>query len=177
MNYMPIESVMPSSHLILCCPLLLPPPTFSSGPSPSQHQSLFHWVNSSHEVAKVLESWSSYLCPLGTADEIQVSPTASHTAVDAEHSLTALPLHHKRSRCQFSGAVLPWVSKASSSFSLQCIQTLLLFLQQHAEIPPWESWTSTESLSVGFCSSLQVFPRLWPGGVWWILQLLLVSHP
>ena len=43
-----IESVMPSSHLILCRPLLLLPP-------PSQHQSLFQWVNSSHEVAKVLE--------------------------------------------------------------------------------------------------------------------------
>ena len=44
-----IESVMPSSHLILCRPLLLLPP------NPSQHQSLFQWVNSSHEVAKVLE--------------------------------------------------------------------------------------------------------------------------
>ena len=29
--------------------------SFSSCPSPSQHQSLFQWVNSSHEVAKVLE--------------------------------------------------------------------------------------------------------------------------
>ena len=28
---------------------------FSSCPSPSQHQSLFQWVNTSHEVAKVLE--------------------------------------------------------------------------------------------------------------------------
>ena len=28
---------------------------FSSSPNPSQHQSLFQWVNSSHEVAKVLE--------------------------------------------------------------------------------------------------------------------------
>ena len=28
---------------------------FSSYPNPSQHQSLFQWVNSSHEVAKVLE--------------------------------------------------------------------------------------------------------------------------
>ena len=44
-----IESVMPSSHLILCRPLLLLPP------NPSQRQSLFQWVNSSHEVAKVLE--------------------------------------------------------------------------------------------------------------------------
>ena len=44
-----IESVMQSSHLILCRPLLLLPP------NPSQHQSLFQWVNSSHHVAKVLE--------------------------------------------------------------------------------------------------------------------------
>ena len=42
-----IESVMPSSHLILSFPS---PPA----PNPSQHQSLFQWVNSSHE-AKVLE--------------------------------------------------------------------------------------------------------------------------
>ena len=45
---MSIESVMPSSHLIFCRPLLLLPP------NPSQHQGLFQWVNSSHEVAKVL---------------------------------------------------------------------------------------------------------------------------
>ena len=28
---------------------------FTPAPNPSQHQSLFQWVNSSHEVAKVLE--------------------------------------------------------------------------------------------------------------------------
>ena len=43
-----IESVMPSSHLILCRPLLLLSPIPPS-------MSLFQWVNSSHEVAKVLE--------------------------------------------------------------------------------------------------------------------------
>ena len=43
-----IESVMPSSHLILCRPLLLLPPI-----PPSIN--LFQWVNSLHEVAKVLE--------------------------------------------------------------------------------------------------------------------------
>ena len=43
-----IESVMPSSHLILCHPLLLLPPI-------PPRISLFQWVNSSHEVAKVLE--------------------------------------------------------------------------------------------------------------------------
>ena len=42
-----IESVMPSSHLILCRPRLLLPPIPPS-------ISLFQWVNSSHEVAKVL---------------------------------------------------------------------------------------------------------------------------
>ena len=34
------------------CPLSSPSPP---APNPSQHQSLFQWVNSSHEVAKVLE--------------------------------------------------------------------------------------------------------------------------
>ena len=43
-----IESVMPSNHLILLSPS---PPTFSL----SQHQGLFKWVSSSHQVAKVLE--------------------------------------------------------------------------------------------------------------------------
>ena len=45
---MSIESVMPSSHLILCHPLL-PPSIFS------QHQGLFKWVSSSHHVDKKLE--------------------------------------------------------------------------------------------------------------------------
>ena len=35
-------------------PLLSP---FPPAPNPSQHQSLFQWVNSSHEVAKVMEFW------------------------------------------------------------------------------------------------------------------------
>ena len=43
-----VGDAISSSHLILCCPLLLLPPI-------SHHQSLFQWVNSSHEVAKVLE--------------------------------------------------------------------------------------------------------------------------
>ena len=46
LKLMSIESVMPS-HL-----LLSPSPP---APNPSQHQGLFQWVNSSHEVAKVLE--------------------------------------------------------------------------------------------------------------------------
>ena len=38
-------------------PLSSPSP---SAPNPSQHQSLFQWVNSSHEVAKVLEFWPQH---------------------------------------------------------------------------------------------------------------------
>ena len=49
LKLMSIESVMPSNHLILCPPLLLPPSNLS------QHQGLFQRVSSSHQVAKVLE--------------------------------------------------------------------------------------------------------------------------
>ena len=44
-----IELVIPSNHLILCCPLLLLLFSFS------QHQGLFQWVGSLPQVAKVLE--------------------------------------------------------------------------------------------------------------------------
>ena len=55
LKLMSIDLVMPSNHLILCCPLLLLP-----SPSPpalhlSQHQGLFQWMGSSHQVAIVLE--------------------------------------------------------------------------------------------------------------------------
>ena len=45
---MSIESVMPSNHLILSSPS---PPVFNL----SQHQGLFQWVSSLHQVAKVLK--------------------------------------------------------------------------------------------------------------------------
>ena len=47
LKLMSIKSVMPSNHLILCCPLLLLPSFLASG--------FFQWVSSSHQVAKVLE--------------------------------------------------------------------------------------------------------------------------
>ena len=50
LKLMSIESVMPSNHLLLCCPLLLPPSIFPS-------ISIFsnEWIGSLHQVAKVLE--------------------------------------------------------------------------------------------------------------------------
>ena len=46
LKLMSIKVVTPSSHLILCRP---PSPP---APNPSQHQGLFQWVSSSHEMAK-----------------------------------------------------------------------------------------------------------------------------
>ena len=48
LKLMSITSVMSSNHLILSSPS---PPTFNL----SQHQGLFQWVSSSHQVSKVLE--------------------------------------------------------------------------------------------------------------------------
>ena len=48
LKLMSIESVMPSNHLILCCPLLLLTSIFPN-------MSLFQWVGFSHQVAKKLE--------------------------------------------------------------------------------------------------------------------------
>ena len=47
-NSCPLESVMPSNHLILCCPLLLTPSIFPS-------IMVFSNFSSSYQVAKVLE--------------------------------------------------------------------------------------------------------------------------
>ena len=52
---MSIESVMLSKLLVLCRPLLLLPSV-----SLSQHQGLFQWLSSSHQVAKVLELQLQY---------------------------------------------------------------------------------------------------------------------
>ena len=51
LKLMSIESMMPSNHLILCCPLLLLPSIFLS----IRVLILMWWVSSSHQVAKVLE--------------------------------------------------------------------------------------------------------------------------
>ena len=61
-----IKLVMPSNHLILCLPL-----SSSSPPALnlSQHQGLFQWVSSLHQVAKVLEfSASTSVLPMNTQD-------------------------------------------------------------------------------------------------------------
>ena len=65
LKLMSIELVVPTNHLILCHLLLLlpSPPSFNL----SQHQGLFQWVSSSHQVAKVLElQHQSFQCMFRT---------------------------------------------------------------------------------------------------------------
>ena len=61
LRFMSVESVMPSNHLILSSPSA---PAFN----PSQHQGLFQRVNSSHQVAKVLEFHSTSVLPVNIQD-------------------------------------------------------------------------------------------------------------
>ena len=51
LKLMSIELVMPSNHLLLCLS-----PSFPAFKL-AQHQGLFKWVSSWHQVAKVLEFW------------------------------------------------------------------------------------------------------------------------
>ena len=57
------DAIQPSNPLLSPCP---------PAPNPFQHQGLFQWVNSSHEVAKVLEfigvSASTPVLPMNTQD-------------------------------------------------------------------------------------------------------------
>ena len=58
LKLMCIGSVIPSNHLIFCCFLLftsLLPYFTSPALNLSQHQGIFQWVSSLHQVAKVLE--------------------------------------------------------------------------------------------------------------------------
>ena len=76
---------------------------FPPAPNPSQHQSLFQWVNCSHEVAKVLEysflpkktqGWS----PCSPRDSQESSPTPQFKSINSSalsflHSPTLISIH------------------------------------------------------------------------------------
>ena len=99
------DAIQPSHPL-----LFPPPPTFN----PSQHQSLFKWVSSLHQVAKVLEfqlqhqsfQWifrTYYLldglvgCPCSPRDSQESSPTQfksiNSSALSLLHSPTLTSIH------------------------------------------------------------------------------------
>ena len=94
------ESVMPSSHLILCHPLLLPP-------NPSQHQSLFQWVNSLHEVAKVLEFFLSLLFNMLSRLIITFLPRSKHLLISWLQSPSAVILEPPKIKSDTVSTVSP----------------------------------------------------------------------
>ena len=61
LKLMPIESMMPSSHLILS-------PPFSPAPNSSQNQGLFKWVNSASGGQSTGVSASASVLPMNTQD-------------------------------------------------------------------------------------------------------------
>ena len=61
LKLMSIKSVMPSNHLIKSSPF---PPAFNL----CQHQGLFKWVSSSHQVANIEVSASASVLPMNTQD-------------------------------------------------------------------------------------------------------------
>ena len=79
-----IESVMPSNHLSL---LLPSSPAFNL----SQHQCLFQWVSSLHQVAKVLQLQLQHQSFQDWLDLLAVSRVFSNTTVQKHHFFGALP--------------------------------------------------------------------------------------
>ena len=124
-----IKSVMPSSHLILCCPLLLLPPIPPS-------ISLFQWVNSSHEVAKVLEfqlqhqsfQWTPRTdllldglvgFPCSPRDSQESSPTPQFKSINSSalsflHSPTLTSIHEHWKNHGLDETDLCWQSNVSA---------------------------------------------------------------
>ena len=87
LKLMYIESVIPSNHLILCCPLLLPLSIFPS-------ISVFKWVSSLHHVAKVLEfqlQHQSFQWKFRTMISLRID---SFDLVAAQGTLKSLLQHH-----------------------------------------------------------------------------------
>ena len=89
---MSLESVMPSNHLILSHPLLLLPSTFPS-------ISLFWWVGSSHQEAKILELQHQSFQWIFSVDFLQDwlvwSPCCPRDSLESQyHSLKVSILWH-----------------------------------------------------------------------------------
>ena len=98
LKLMSIESVIPSNHLILCCPLLLLPSIFSS-------IRVFSNVSSSHQVAKY---WSFSISPSNEYSGLISFRIDWFDLLAVQGTLKSLLQHHKASiqKHQFFGAQL-----------------------------------------------------------------------
>ena len=126
---MSIELMMPSNHLILCRPLLLPPSIFPS-------IRVFSNVSSSHQVAKVLEFqlqhqsfqwkprtnllWDGLVgSPCSPRDTQESSPTPqfksiSSSALSFLYSPTLMSTHDYWKKHSFDKTDLSWQSNVSA---------------------------------------------------------------
>ena len=130
LKLMSIESVMPPRHLILLSPS---PPALN----PSQHQGLFQWVYSSHEVAKVLEfqlqrqffQWTPRTdllydglvgSPCSPRDSQESSPTPPFKSINSSvptdflHSPTLTSIHDHWKNHSLDQTDLCWQSNVSA---------------------------------------------------------------
>ena len=129
-----VSDVIQPSH-----PLSSPSPP---APNPSQHQSLFQWVNSSHEVAKVLEfqlqhqsfQWTLRTdllydglvgSPCSPRDSQESSPTPQFKSVNFLvlsflHSPTLTSIHDHWKNRSLDQTDLCWQSNVSA-FLIRCL--------------------------------------------------------
>ena len=114
-------------------PLLSPSPP---APNPSQHQGLFQWVSSSHQVVKVLEfqlqhqslQWTPRTdllqnglvgCPCSPRDSQESSPTPQFKSINSSmlsflHSPTLTSIHDHRKNHSHDWVDLCWQSNVSA---------------------------------------------------------------
>ena len=124
----PVSDAIQPSH-----PLLSPSPP---APNPSQHQSLFQWVNSSNEVAKVLEFQLQHHSfqrnpradllqnrlvgsPCSPRDSQESSPTPQFKSINSSvlsllHSPTLTSIHDHRKNHSLDWTNLCWQSNVSA---------------------------------------------------------------
>ena len=121
-----IELVMPSSHLILCRPLLLLPSIFPS------IRVFFKWVSSSHQVAKVLEcqlqhqsfqwifrtdflqDWLIWSCSQRDSSPTSQFKSINSLVLSLLHSPTLTSMHDHWKNHTFDQMDLSWQSNVSA---------------------------------------------------------------
>ena len=131
----------------------------SPAPNPSQHQSLFQWVNSSHEVAKVLEfqlwhhsfQWTPRAdllynglvgSPCGPRDSQESSPIPHFCPIDVVQSLS----------CVWLFATL-WTAARQASLSFTISQSWLKLMSIESVMP---------SNHLVLCPPLLLLPSIFP---------------
>ena len=113
-----------------CHPLSSPSPP---APSASQHQGLFQWVNSSHEVAKVLEFQLQHQSFQWTP-RTDLLPSFSWFLETAEKSSASFPLICKPTNPEFISSITSLSSSYSGLLATYLIQPRIWY-QKTRESP------------------------------------------